>query len=103
MNSDLFGRMMDDFKEAVKYRKGRTAHLRISRLATTRPKYLSPSDIRKIRRRLGVSQPLFARYLGTSLGAVRSWEQGARRPQSTALRLLTIAKKNPAVLLASLR
>jgi len=26
MNSDLFGRMMDDFKEAVKYRKGRTAH-----------------------------------------------------------------------------
>ena len=103
MNAKLFAEMMDGFKEAVKFRKGQNTNLRVSRFAIARAKYLRPAEIRKIRLTLGISQPLFAQYLGTSLGAVRSWEQGARRPQSTALRLLTIAKKNPAVLLESLR
>ncbi len=103
MNAKLFEEMMDGFKEAIKYRKGQSARLRVSRFATARPKALRPSAIRRIRLTLGISQPQFAQYLGTSLGAVRSWEQGVRRPQSTALRLLTIAKKNPAALLVTAR
>jgi DNA-binding transcriptional regulator YiaG len=54
---------------------------------------------RSPRTALGLSQTDFARYLGTSVACVRSWEQGRRRSQSAALRLLTIAKKKPAALL----
>jgi putative transcriptional regulator len=52
-----------------------------------------------VRANLNASQAMFASFLCVSIKAVQAWEQGARRPQSTALRLLDIAKKNPAVLL----
>jgi len=98
MKDLLFTEMMAGFAEAAKHRRGQTARVRVSRfsadVATMRPK-----EIRKIRTALGLSQTDFARYLGTSVACVRSWEQGMRRPQSAALRLLTIAKKKPAVLL----
>jgi DNA-binding transcriptional regulator YiaG len=32
---------------------------------------------------------------------MESWEQGTRRPQHAALKLLTIAKKRPEILLES--
>ena len=62
-------------------------------------KPLKAADTRRIRVALGISQFEFAQYLGSKLGTVRSWEQGVRRPRSAALRLLTIAKDRPAVLL----
>jgi putative transcriptional regulator len=95
----IFDELMEGFTEAIKYRKGLpNARVRVSRLASA-PKQLRPYEIRKIRMNLGITQLVFAEYLGTSVDAVRSWEQGARRPGSTALRLLTIAKQTPAVLL----
>jgi len=44
---------------------------------------------------------LFAIYLNVSPNAVRSWEQGTRRPQHAALKLLAIAKRNPSALLSA--
>ncbi|MGB7282378.1 MAG: helix-turn-helix domain-containing protein [Candidatus Acidiferrum sp.] len=72
--------------------------VRVSRFPPNRAA-LRPKEIRRIRTALGLSQADFARYLGTSVACVRSWEQGMRRPQSAAPRLLTIAKKKPAALL----
>jgi putative transcriptional regulator len=65
------------------------------------PKPLSPREIRRIRRKLNASQAVFAQYLNVSANAVRSWEQGTRKPQQAALRLLVIAKKNPKALLTA--
>ena len=44
---------------------------------------------------------LFARFLNVSANTVRSWEQGTRRPRGADLKLLSIAKKNPQVLLSA--
>ena len=98
MNAELFNSMMSGFGEAIKYRRGQKARVRVSRFSRLSAP-LKPREIRKIRTTLGLSQTDFAQYLGTSGGCVRSWEQGMRRPQSAALRLLTIAKKRPAALL----
>lgn len=98
MKAELFKEMMAGFAEAVKHRRGQKARLRVSRFSSG-VVALKPQEIRKIRTSLGLSQTDFARYLGTSVACVRSWEQGMRRPQSAALRLLTIAKKKPAALL----
>jgi DNA-binding transcriptional regulator YiaG len=57
--------------------------------------------IRQIRRRLGVSQKQFAEILGVSVGSVRSWEQGLRRPDGASRRLLDIAERHPEVLLGA--
>lgn len=98
MDSKLFNEMIADFAEAKKYRAGKKAKVRVSR-AAFEPVELKPAEIRKVRVRLGFSQPQFAEFLCTSVGTVRSWEQGLRKPQSSALRLLAIAKEKPAVLL----
>jgi putative transcriptional regulator len=98
MKAKLFNHMMSGFDEAVKYRRGQKARLRVARFSSVSP-VLKPKEIRKVRTTLGLSQRDFARYLGTSVACVRSWEQGIRRPQSAALRLLTIARKRPAALL----
>ncbi|MBY3467889.1 DNA-binding transcriptional regulator [Rhizobium laguerreae] len=41
-----------------------------------------------------VSQPVFARYLNTSLSTVQKWESGAKRPSGIALKLLSIVQKH---------
>ena len=98
MKDSLFTEMMAGFEEAAKHRRKQTARVRVSRISPD-VAALRPKEIRKIRTALGLSQADFARYLGTSVACVRSWEQGMRRPHRAALRLLTIAKKKPAALL----
>lgn len=98
MKASLFKEMMAGFDEAIKHRRGQKASLRVSRFSPD-VVALKAKDIRKIRTTLGLSQAEFARYLGTSVASVRSWEQGVRKPQSAALRLLAIARNRPAALL----
>jgi putative transcriptional regulator len=55
---------------------------------------LAPEEIRAIREREHVSQPVFARYLNVSKNLVSDWERGTKRPGGPALRLLTVVRKN---------
>jgi len=55
---------------------------------------IPPEEIRAIREREHVSQPVFARYLNVSKNLVSDWERGAKRPGGPALRLLTVVRKN---------
>jgi putative transcriptional regulator len=55
---------------------------------------LSPEEIRAIREREQVSQPVFARYLNVSRNLVSDWERGVKRPGGPALRLLSVVRKN---------
>ncbi len=96
--------IFDDMKEALRdagaYERGEAVNLRVTRIPS-RPKEISPREIRRIRQALKASQPLFAAYLNVSTNAVRSWEQGTRRPRQAALKLLMIAKKDPRALLVA--
>ncbi len=64
-----------------------------------RPRPLKPSEIRTMRAAMNASQALFAQLLNVSSNAVESWEQGIRQPRQATLKLLHIARKNPAALL----
>jgi predicted RNase H-like HicB family nuclease/DNA-binding XRE family transcriptional regulator len=55
--------------------------------------------VRRVRRKLAVSQRDFANLLNVSVGAVRAWEQGLRTPDGASARLLEIAEQHPEVLL----
>ncbi len=55
---------------------------------------LSPEEIRAIREREQVSQPVFARYLNVSKNLVSDWERGVKRPGGPALRLLSVVRRN---------
>ncbi len=96
----IFDDMQEALRDAAAYERGEAVNLRVTRIPS-RPKQLSPRQVRHIRRALNASQALFASYLNVSPNAVRSWEQGTRRPRQAALKLLVIAKKNPKALLVT--
>jgi putative transcriptional regulator len=54
-----------------------------------------PDDVRSVRRILGLSQPLFAEFLGVDASTVRSWEQGKRPPSSMARRFMDEINADP--------
>jgi putative transcriptional regulator len=58
------------------------------------PASLAPDQIKTLRERHHVSQPVFARYLNTSESTVEKWETGAKRPSGMALKLLAIVQKH---------
>jgi putative transcriptional regulator len=51
--------------------------------------------VRGVRERLGVSQALFARFLGCSANTVRAWEQGVNTPHPMARRFLDEIRRDP--------
>jgi putative transcriptional regulator len=55
----------------------------------------SPDDVRSVRQLLGLSQPLFADFLGVDASTVRSWEQGTRPPSTIARRFMDEVALNP--------
>ena len=55
---------------------------------------IKAAQIKKIRQRSHVSQPIFARYLNTSPSTVKQWEAGDKRPSGMALKLLSIVQKH---------
>jgi putative transcriptional regulator len=96
----MFLELKQALEEVRYYRARRRTDLRVTRFKP--PKQVRPGEVARIRKSLRVSQREFALLLNTRVGTVRSWEQGTRRPQSTALLLLAMAKTNPAVLLAKM-
>lgn len=66
----------------------------------TVPPAFDPVEIKRLRERNKVSQPVFARYLNTSESTVEKWETGAKRPSGMALKLLAIVEKHGLQILA---
>lgn len=54
---------------------------------------LAAEDIKALRERERVSQPVFAAYLNVSRNLVSDWERGVKRPGGPALRLLSIIQR----------
>ena len=52
-------------------------------------------DVAGIRKKLGLTQEVFALRFGFSVKNVRNWEQGARQPEASARVLLTVIDRKP--------
>jgi len=61
-------------------------------LCLTPVEKLSPDEIRGLRERERVSQPVFAHYLNVSKGIVSKWERGEKRPDGASLKLLNLVR-----------
>jgi putative transcriptional regulator len=59
------------------------------------PTHYSPSLVKETRRVIGVSQTLFARFLGVSPKTVRAWEQDAATPSTMACRFMDEIRLEP--------
>lgn len=99
MRDERFAELEESLQQALEHARGERHDLRTTvRIAP--PKPMKKTDIVELRQQLNLSQPLFASALNVSVKTVQAWEQGLREPSDAALKLLTIAKKHPEVLLA---
>ncbi len=76
-------------KEIARYRRGEIA------LETYEIRVPDQIDVAELRRRLGLTQRLFAARFGLDVTAIHAWEQGRRRPDRAARVLLAVIAKEP--------
>ena len=57
-------------------------------------KEFTPKEIKELRLREKVSQPIFATFLNVSPSMVKQWERGIKRPRGGLLKLLNIVSEN---------
>ncbi len=90
----LFDDIKTGLSEAIEYEKGnlkaKTTTLTIEPVGE-----FSSSEIKSIRNSTGLTQNLFAKYMGVSVKTVEAWEAGRNHPDGPACRLLCLTKKDP--------
>lgn len=91
----VFDRIKSGLEDSIAFSKG-TLSLTTTELPAPPPK-ADAEQVVRIRKRLRMSQAVFAATLNVSKRTVQSWEQGLRTPSDSALRLLEIAAKRPDV------
>ncbi len=98
--------LMEGLAEARSVARGEAEPVRrVRRPMTARatevhpPRAYPAEKIQAIRKRMGLSQAVFARVLNASSDTIKAWEQGKRQPDGMALTLLEVAERHPRVLM----
>lgn len=90
----VFDEIKRGLNEAIEFEKGnlnaKTTKLTIEPIAR-----FEPSEIKSIRNSTGMTQVVFAKYMGVSVKTVEAWEAGRNHPDGAASRLLSITQKDP--------
>ena len=82
--------IIQGLRNAIAYSKGQNRKVRVHLVQVP-----GPVDVRKVRRRLGMSQGEFAAQFGINPAPLRNWEQGRRQPEGPARVLLNIIEREP--------
>jgi len=65
------------------------------KITVLEPGEYTGADIRSIRVTMGVSQPMFAKLVGSSPASVVHWEDGTGIPSTIARRLFDVISRDP--------
>lgn len=95
--NEFFEDLKQALIEGIEHAQGKR-NLRTTTLLRP-PIAMAKGDVIKLRKKLNVSQAVFANYLNVSVKTVQSWEQGIGKPTGAALKLLSIVRRNPSVLM----
>lgn len=87
MKKELFDQLVESVREGGAILRG---ELKASRMY----RFEEP-DIRRLREKHGLSQARFAAMMGISVGTLRNWEQGRRKPEGSARVLLRVVERHP--------
>ena len=81
-------------EQAIEYEKGKLKS-KTTTLSILPVESFSPIEIKEIRKSTGLTQKLFAMYMGVSVKSVEAWESGKNHPDGAACRLLFITRCCP--------
>lgn len=87
MKKELFDELIESVREGGAILRGESKPSRVFRF--------EEPDVRGLREKHGLSQSKFAALMGISVGTLRNWEQGRRKPEGSARVLLKVVEKHP--------
>jgi putative transcriptional regulator len=85
----LFDDLCEGLQEAIDYENG-IGKAKKTKFTIEPVKKYSNEDIKRIRNKAGMTQAVFASYLGVSQKTVEAWELGRTHPTGPAYRLIDI-------------
>lgn len=88
--SDVYNSIMAGLNEAVEDARSKKKTLKRRAVTVIPVKKYRPDEVKKIRNTVGMSQKIFASYLGVSDKTVEAWESGTNHPSGAASRLLNM-------------
>ena len=94
MDDTLFQKLIESASQAAEIVRGERSPSRMFEVTS--------DVVREIRENTGLSQAKFAGLFHISVGTLRNWEQGRRRPDGPAAALLTAIKNDPEHVVAAL-
>ena len=90
--SSLFDDLKQGLEEAIDYEKGQ-GEAKVKTYMISPVKEYSDKEIRNIRMKAGMTQSVFASYMGVSKKTVEAWECGRTHPTGPVFRLLDILSR----------
>ncbi len=90
----LFDDIKTGLNEAIEFEKG-NLKAKTTTISVEPVGVYTASEIKSIRNGTGLTQNLFAKYMGVSVKTVEAWEAGRNHPDGAACRLLSLTQKDP--------
>ena len=87
--SDVHDSIKRGLEEAIEFAKGEDTGAIVNHVE------VPDTDISDLRHKIGLTQMQFAKSIGVSVGTLRGWEQGRRKPEGAARVLLALIAKRP--------
>jgi len=91
---DLFDEISEGFEALEQERQGKLT-LRKHTVERKPVKELSSVELVQTRKKLDMSQGVFAHYLRVPIGTLQNWEQGRGKPNDQAALLIRMVEKYP--------
>jgi len=85
-------RLIRSVEQAIAWAGGDSVPVRVTLVEVHRR---PATDVRALRRKLGLSQSQFAARFGFALASVRNWEQGRSQPGGASRILLAVIDRHP--------
>lgn len=86
----VYDSIMAGLEEAIEDAKSKDEKLRRRVVSIIPVKTYGAKEVQEIRKKTGLSQKLFASYMGVSVKTVESWEAGTNHPSGAASRILSM-------------
>lgn len=90
----VFDEIKTGLLQAVEYEKG-NLKAGTKKMSVAPLEQFTAAEIKNIRRKSGLTQTLFAQFIGVSQKTVEAWESGRNHPNGTACRMLALTSVNP--------
>lgn len=92
----VYDGIVQGLEEAIAYNEGKVK-ARTNTMSISPVPDFEAAEIKSIRNELGLTQVLFAGFMGVSTKTVEAWESGRNMPDGPARRMLSMLKADPAL------